>query len=355
MEIPLYLLFGENFIGWTISLLLLDTLTCFLLMTAFRRQWGNRAALLAGLFYAVNLPIIYYTAKISQVTSMLPFIVLWFYLFSSWETAYRSRWLPWALGLISGAMILNKTVFLPVPFVCAGVLAWARRAEFRKIADLLPIALYLLVTLVVVSPWTARNFVVTKGKFVPVQCMFWELFVQDVLYYDLGTAKGSDRPEGDLLHYFLAREREILMTHQTATDCPAGLDRPQWEMQCEGAFAAACRQWIRDDPFKIMKVKVANLWNFWIRAENWSKTRALILMQIVYLGAAGVGLACLIRARQLDRVKYGLVLILVLWSEHCLVFAWGRFSLDLVPVLGLLFGLGIDAWMKQSAEKSAVP
>jgi hypothetical protein len=45
----------------------------------------------------------------------------------------------------------------------------------------------------------------------------------------------------------------------------------------------------------------------------------------------------------------------VLWSEHCLVFAWGRFSLDLVPVLGLLFGLGIDAWMKQSAEKSAVP
>ena len=78
-------MFGEKYAGWCIRLLLLDTLTCFLVIYLFRKLWGNLPALLAGLFYAVNLPIIYYTSKISQVTSILPFVVLFMYLFSSWE------------------------------------------------------------------------------------------------------------------------------------------------------------------------------------------------------------------------------------------------------------------------------
>jgi hypothetical protein len=36
-----------------------------------------------------------------------------------------------------------------------------------------------------------------------------------------------------------------------------------------------------------------------------------------------------------------------LWAEYSLVLGWGRFSLDTVPVLALVFGIGIDEWMKQ--------
>jgi hypothetical protein len=78
----------------------------------------------------------------------------------------------------------------------------------------------------------------------------------------------------------------------------------------------------------------------------------LVLMQIVYLGAAIAGLILLLKHHQLGRIKYGLVLILVLWAEHCPVFAWGRFSLDLVPALGVMFGLGIDAWARQAPLKA---
>ena len=169
VEVPLYLAFGEKYAGWCISLLLLDTLTCFLVITLFRKLWGNLPALLAGLFYAVNLPIVYYTAKISQVTSILPFVALYMYLFSSWENAYSCRWRPWVLGLVSGLMILNKTVYLPIPIVCSALLVWSKRLELKRGPQLLPVALYLLVTAAVVAPWTVRNYVVTGGRLVPVQ------------------------------------------------------------------------------------------------------------------------------------------------------------------------------------------
>jgi hypothetical protein len=101
-------------------------------------------------------------------------------------------------------------------------------------------------------------------------------------------------------------------------------------------------------PLKVIRIKVANLWNFWLRAENWQKTRLLILMQSFYLFWVLLGLALLLRNGQISRVKYGLIMIGALWAEHCLVFAWGRFSLDLVPVLGLICGLGIASFTAQA-------
>ncbi len=343
IEVPLYLAFGETYAGWCISLLLFDTLTCFLVILLFRKLWGNLAALLAGLFYAVNLPIIYYTAKISQLTSILPFVALFMYLFSSWEYEYSSRWRPLVLGLVSGLMILNKTVYLPIPIVCSAILVWSKWLELKRRPRLLPIAIYLLVTAAVVAPWTARNFVLTGGKVVPVQSLFWELNVQDVLYYDLGKEARLDRSEGVTLRYFIEQERQMLVSNGVSFACPKGTSCAKWEYAREQAFRSVYMNWIRQDPSKILRVKIENLWNFWVREENWQKTLLMILMQVPLLGVVIASLVILFQRRQLHRVKFGLVIVLVLWAEHFLVFAWGRFSLDLVPVLGLIFGLGVAA------------
>jgi 4-amino-4-deoxy-L-arabinose transferase-like glycosyltransferase len=354
IEIPLYLVFGERYAGWCVSLLLLDTFTCFLTIILFRKLWGNLPALLAGFIYAVNLPVIYYTAKISQVTSVLPLVVLYVYLFSSWGQAYNSRWRPWVLGLVSGLIILNKTVYLPIPFACCGLLIWSKWRELKHLPKLWPVALYLLITAAVVSPWTVRNYVVTGGKLVPVQNMFWELFVQDVLYYNLNQQEGLNRPEGRTLEYFIEQERQMLIANGVGPDFQNDMNRAQWEMAREKAFREVSLQWIKHDPGKILRVKVQNVWNFWMRAEDWHKTRLLILMQIPFLGAVITGLALLLYKRRLQQVKYGLLIILALWAEHCLVFAWGRFSLDLVPILGLIFGLGIAAWTAQDMSYPAI-
>ncbi len=343
LEVPLYLAFGERYSGWCISLLLLDTLTCFLVIILFRKLWGSLPALLAGLFYAVNLPVVYYTAKISQVTSIVPFVVLCMYLFSSWEYDYSCRWRPWVLGLVSGLMILDKTVYLPIPIACSALLVWSKRHELKLGARLLPVAIYLVVAAAVVAPWTVRNYVLTGGRLVPVQNMFWELNVQDVLYYKLSQAGGLDRPEGVTLDYFFEQERPMQLSSGVSPDFPKYMSRAKWEYARDQAFRTVYLKWLRQDPGTILHVKAENLWNFWVRAENWQKTRLLILMQVPFLGVVLASLVILFHNGQLHRVKFGLVIVLALWAEHCPVFAWGRFSLDLVPILGLIFGLGAAA------------
>jgi 4-amino-4-deoxy-L-arabinose transferase-like glycosyltransferase len=347
VEVPLYWVFGNRYAGWSISLLLLDTISCVLLVLASRRIWGRRAALLAGLFYAVNLPVVFYTAKIAQLTSMLPLVIAWLCLATLWETCPERKWVPWALGLVSGVAILDKTVFLPVPFACITLHLWTQR-RVRPWGPLVRESLiHALVTIAVVAPWTFRNFVVTGGRIVPVQSTFWELFVQDVLYHDLDAARGNNRPDGETLAVFLSKEDAMLAAHGVSSDPPPGTPRPAWEVKREKVFQRICLGWIRNDPVKIMRIKIANLWHFWLRAENWRKTRLMILMQTFYLGGALAGLVLLWRTRQLGRLKYGILLAAILWAEHCPVFAWGRFSLDLVPVLALVFGLGVDAWARQ--------
>ena len=116
-------------------------------------------------------------------------------------------------------------------------------------------------------------------------------------------------------------------------------------------------KWIKENPTKILKAKVANIWQFWVRAENWRKTRLFIAMQTVYLGAAVFGGVLMLRFGKIERLKFGLLLVLILWLEHCPVWAYGRLSLDLVPILGLLLGLGVDSWatMRGGEKWAKVP
>ena len=115
VEMPLYVLFGERYLFWSIALLLLDTFTTILIIMLGRRLWGDRPALLAGLFHAVYLPVVYYTANIEQFTVDLPLCFLWFYLISTWDLRSSSRKPHYvALGVVSGALILSKVVYLPV-------------------------------------------------------------------------------------------------------------------------------------------------------------------------------------------------------------------------------------------------
>lgn len=350
LEVPLYLVFGKNYAGWVIVLLLYDVLTCSLLIVTVRRLWGPRPSLLAGLLYAINLPLIYYTCKISQVTSIMLFVVIWLYLITFWERHYFCRWVPPVTGLVSGLMILNKTVYLPLPLVSAALLLWLNRSKIRRLMHAAPVVLYLLVTFVVVAPWTIRNYVVTNGHLVPVQNLFWDAMVQNVLTHELDAAVGNDRPEGQLLGYYIDKENAIVAAAGLSLSPPRGR-RGEWEMQREAAFRTAFLRMMKDDPWKILRVKADNVWQFWSLTENREKTRLFLLMQTVPLSAAMIGFLVLCRYRQLNQIAFGLVLIAVIWAEHCLVFAWGRYSLDLTPVLAVIFGLGMHLLVSRQARE----
>jgi hypothetical protein len=80
----------------------------------------------------------------------------------------------------------------------------------------------------------------------------------------------------------------------------------------------------------------------------------MLSMQVVFLGAALLGLGLTIKYHQVLKIRFGLLLVLTLWAEYSLVLGWGRFSLDTIPVLALVFGTGIDEWMKRKVGGNQV-
>jgi 4-amino-4-deoxy-L-arabinose transferase-like glycosyltransferase len=345
LEIPLYLLFGKNYAAWSIALLLFDTGTCLLLVLLARQLWGNRAALLAGLFYAVHLPVIYYTANIEQFTSALPLVFLWFYLFSSWDLGSPKKWIPWALGLVSGVLALNKTVYLPVTLASLVGMIWLKRKAPQFKTVLRQASIILFTATLVVAPWTYRNYVVTEGAFVPIEARFWNHVWQRYVLSDLDATEGENRPDGRNLQYMLSRRAELFdRVDNTSGVKLTGAKRDLYD---ERVFRDQVLEWFRSNPTYVLKGVTGNIWGFWARAENLRKTLLIMSMQVVFLGAALLGLGLAIRYRQLLKIRFGLLLILTLWAEYSLVIAWCRYSLDTVPVLAVVFGTGIDEWMKR--------
>ena len=344
LEIPLYLLFGEKYAGWSIALLLLDACTSVLLVLLGRKLWGNRAALLAGLFHAVHLPVIYYSANIEQFTSVLPLVLVWFYLISAWDLRAASKYHFLALGLVSGILILSKTVYLPVVIGSAAALIWLKGKQHDAKVLVKQVAVMLLVAGLVVVPWTYRNYIVTDGKFIPVQSLFWDALWQKFVISDLDALEGWNRPSGRMLEFMLARQEQLFRS--LGKQNAAQLTGPQKELYYEKTYKGQVLEWIKTDPASYVRNIASNMWYFWVGAENMKKTLLMAAMQVPLLGAALLGLWLAIQHRQVHKLRFGLVLIFILWGEYSLVFGWGRYSLDAVPVLAFIFGTGIDARLR---------
>jgi 4-amino-4-deoxy-L-arabinose transferase-like glycosyltransferase len=351
-EIPLYLLFGENYACWSISLLALDACTSVFLLLLGRRLWGTRAAFFAALFHAVYLPVIYYTAIINQFTAVLPLVVLWFYLISSWDLRTSAKPHYVVLGLVGGILILSKVVYLPVVVGTIAALLWFRRKEHDAWIALKHAAIVLLIAAAVVAPWTYRNYVVTNGAFIPVQSLFWEGIWQKFTIRELDAREGLNRPPGRTLEYYLGRQQELMRS--LGEDRVAHLTGPQRELYRERVFRGEVLERLRQNPTAYAFNIASNAWYFWVGAENLTKTLVMTAMQIPFLGTSLFGLFLAARYGKIYKLRLGLILILILWAEHCVVFSWGRYSLDTAPVLALTFGTGLDAWLRRNEGRAAI-
>ena len=351
LELPLYWLWGQNYAFWCAALLVFDVGTCGLIMLLGRQIWGNRPALLAGAYYAIYFPVIYYTAKISQFTSILPLVFLWFCLITIWDKNTDKKWPPLALGLVSGVLILNKTVYLLAPLVGAVALVWFHRKSANLRKQLLPgIAICAVVTATVIAPWTYRNYNVTNGRFIPVQSLFWGIVWQDIMISELDATVGRVRPAGETLAYFNKKFQEMISAEDR--DFLAKWKGPAKEIREEQLYAAAVKNWVAQHPTRYAVNVLNNTWQFWVRAENLQKTLQFAALQSVFLALALAGLWFLYLNRQLGSVKYGLLVILLVWFEHIPVIGWGRHSLDLAPILAVVFAAGIHLWLLQFCDRT---
>jgi len=100
-------------------------------------------------------------------------------------------------------MILNKTVYLPIPIVCSALLVWSEAIRTESVPPIAAVAIYLVVTAAVFAPW--KYEIVLMEKLVPVQSLSGSSMYRMCSIMTLAKEEGLDHPEGMTLDYFIDR------------------------------------------------------------------------------------------------------------------------------------------------------
>jgi hypothetical protein len=219
------------------------------------------------------------------------------------------QWL--AAGGLLGLVNLCKPTFLMWPLVVFG-LALANRAGWGRVGVLVA------AMLVVVAPWTYRNYHVTHGTFLPVATERGGVTTFIGNYQPtLGLWEGPGKIQ------WMAAVDEIKRQHAGAS--VVELDR---------AFYAAALEQVTSHPAKAAEMFVRKCGRFWLQSAARRERVGAFVIQAGYLAILFVGL------RRLWPWGGDTILILALVAYvmlvHALSYADLRFSLPVMPFVCVL-------------------
>lgn len=157
----IYSIFGHSYQAVRIIQALVDVLTCLIVFYLGSTIFNFSAGCIAALSYAFYFPVIIYTGVLYTETlfSMMLVVAMLFLLMA----VKHNHFIYWMLsGLFLGVVTLisSRSELVPVFILVALLLnKYSLRESFMKIG------IIVLFMLIVISPWTIRNYLVT-GKFI---------------------------------------------------------------------------------------------------------------------------------------------------------------------------------------------
>lgn len=319
--IGLYFLFGSSPLVVTMAHIFLDLMTCVIIYLLADRLFSRPVALLAALgvgFYPLSL---YYDTR--QLTEPLFTLLLagFIYLLVKGDESLASRDFFLA-GLLWGVGSLAKTSLMYFAIVAMGVIFLSR---LRKKEALLPVISFFVGGILIILPWTIRNYVASGGSFVPVSTAgAYSLWVGS-FYPTHGL--DDDGLRGEKLALFEETRQEI-----------AGSDR--WLIPAnQGKFTRAALDNILDSPLRFVELGVRKFFRFWFFIQNPDRQgfmAIVALVQISYLIPGGVGFYYALRERQ--NAIWPLLLIIGYYVIlHALTVAEVRYSVPVMPYV-IIFG-----------------
>jgi 4-amino-4-deoxy-L-arabinose transferase-like glycosyltransferase len=280
---PLYLaLFGEKEVvggDHTAALIgqaVLFGLGAYLLMLSVRRWWGEGAALLAGLLYAVDPWSKHYVALVLTETLATTAALAGIYLFTrAWESGGLRWWI--GTGLAAGALALVRAVFvLAAPLAVVGALAApgpARARALRAAATAAASALLLL-------PWLAwTNDAVDR----PVLAVWGEGY--NLLLAAEGEGYGKTAAEVEANPAFQARldrvRRAVPSEAELSRDPeahPRYLERADAELRDHAR--ALYRERLAEEPAQVGWELLYRTWFLWNAHEDWYQPSGAALLAL---------------------------------------------------------------------------
>lgn len=235
------------------------------------------------------------------------------------EALRKGAWWRWlAVGGFLAFVNLCKPVFLLWPVVLAVVLWRLRRPGWWRESAWVVTGVVLLVV-----PWTIRNWRVTGGEFIPVATE------RGGLTTFVGNRQGTDGEwEGAGKLAWQEAASAIRLQHLGATE--AELDAVFYRAACQEAAA---------NPVRALGLVARKCWRFWFVSAAHRALPVTVGVQLVWLALAGVGLW---RSRPWLPVTWvGLALVAYVMVVHALSYADLRFSLPVMPLVCAGAGAGV--------------
>ena len=290
---------------------LLDVATCFLI---YRLAAQNISA---AWLWAVYPFAIWRVAFVNKEV-VLAFLLAG-YVWLQWLALRDGKIWQWlTAGALLGLVNLCKPMFLAWPVV---VFAFA----FLHRISLARVVVLVAAMVIVVAPWTWRNFRVTGGVFIPVA----------IERGGVTTFVGNYQPtlglwEGPGKVRWLAAVDEINLQHAGAS--VVELDR---------AFYRATWEQVRSNPPKALELFARKCGRFWFLSAARRERLASFVIQAGYLSLLGIGL-WRVRPWSLQIVLF-VTMTLYVMVIHALSYADLRFSLPVMPLVCALAGAAFQA------------
>lgn len=299
---------------------------CAMVFWTSRHLWNKPTAVLTAGLCAVHPLAIWYTSRIwIETISMFLFTAM---IAGTLYFALRPS-LPRALvlGCILGASSLCKSTLLPY-VALAPLLLWLLKANKAKLGLS---AMVVIIAVVVIAPWTVRNWKLT-GRFIPVHArMGWNIEMGDELVEHIGMAPFSLAKIWDA-----SRERAATELRKL----PEGLKKHEKELRLDSVLLKVSMQRYRSHPWFFVKKVLVNAWLFWTLGESPRKSAVIATLLLSLLALTTISTVSILRRKQMKAIMgVHILLMLVYYIMHLPVQAIARYSVVLVPAM-IMYGIG---------------
>jgi 4-amino-4-deoxy-L-arabinose transferase-like glycosyltransferase len=321
---------------WIIFLqCLFHAATCVLVFWIGLRIYNARTGLLAGLFCAFHPMLLRYIPDLHMETFLTLMCTL-----TVWTTVRFHDRPTVANGILVGVVgmcaTLTKGVVLPylgIFGIVSGVLALKQRS-MRRVAA---VAAMFIAMVVVLAPWTYRNYQITGGRFVLLTPGASDSFLRGYVFTRWEFATLQKPPYTDA-------ENEVnTWFRQIARD--AGTEWERSEVVDEENNARVAKHLITTQPLDTARKVFVGLFTFWY--EMTSLTNSLIPGSLALIGWA-LAIVGLIRANREGRPSWLIWLPIVVMNVFvALLIPLGRYSVPILPCLMILAAFGVDTLLNR--------
>ncbi len=296
--------------------------------------WSRRAAVVTGAVCAIHPLGIWFTSRVwVENMSMVLFAAI-----LAGMVYLIQRPTPWRAVLLGGAIAaatLTKGTFLPYVLAIPFMLWFLIPKDKRFVAT----AIVFLSGVLLIAPWTARNYVVAH-KFIPVHARLW-------FNIEMGDEIAEHWAESPLdFCPIWGRCASTLLAVQSRI--PKDLPKYRKELMTDDILMEMSKQRYRNNPMFIVKKIGVNAIAFWTLGAGKQKTIVIGAMLLSLVALVLVSCILIWRRRQIRTVMGAhLVLVLIYCGMHLPVEAIARYSVVLLPAM-IIYAIApiITPWLE---------